>query len=222
MSDTIVAIMQPYFFPYAGYFRLLTAADHFVVLDSVQFPRRGRVHRTRVPGPVGAPEWLTLPLVHAARNTLIQDMMFTDDARTSFDQRLRRLPWLSAAKGPCADRLRTFLASPLQGALVDFLVRGLELVNDLLGIQVPLTRSSDLQVDSEMSGQNRIIAIAKAVGARRYLNLPGGRGLYQPEPFSAAGLELAFLPDYAGPYRHFLPALATEDPADLLEDILDF
>jgi hypothetical protein len=46
-----IAVMQPYFFPYAGYFRLLQAADHFVLLDCVQFPRRGRVHRTQVPGP---------------------------------------------------------------------------------------------------------------------------------------------------------------------------
>ena len=48
-----VALMQPYFFPYAGYFRLFAAVDTFIIYDCVQFPRRGRVHRVEVPGPDG-------------------------------------------------------------------------------------------------------------------------------------------------------------------------
>ena len=76
-----VAVMQPYFFPYAGYFRLLHAVDDFVIFDCVQFPRRGRVHRTQVPGPTGQVEWLTLPLARHSRDTLIRDLAFAPDAR---------------------------------------------------------------------------------------------------------------------------------------------
>ena len=59
---TTVAIMQPYFYPYAGYFRLFARADLFVVYDCVQFPRRGWVHRNRLTGADGQLQWLTLLL----------------------------------------------------------------------------------------------------------------------------------------------------------------
>ena len=85
-----VAVMQPYFFPYAGYFRLLDVVDHFVVFDCVQFPRRGRVHRTQVPGPTGGVEWLTLPLASMPREVLIRDLAFAPAARARLDDRLSR------------------------------------------------------------------------------------------------------------------------------------
>ena len=57
--------MQPYFVPYAGYFRLFAAADVFVAYDCVQFPRRGWVHRNRLPTATGMSDWLTLPVRNA-------------------------------------------------------------------------------------------------------------------------------------------------------------
>ena len=63
-----VAVMQPYFFPYGGYFGLFAAAETFIVYDDVQFARRGRVHRCEAPGPAGGIEWLTLPLARQSRD----------------------------------------------------------------------------------------------------------------------------------------------------------
>ena len=60
---TTIAVMQPYFVPYAGYFRLFAATDLFVIYDCVQFPRRGWVHRNQLPGANGQPNWLTLPFL---------------------------------------------------------------------------------------------------------------------------------------------------------------
>src|SRR5689334_2859030 len=73
-SGWTVAVMQPYFFPYAGYFRLFAQVDEFISFDCVQFRRRGRIHRTEVPGPGGSLQWLTLPLAYAPRETLIRDV----------------------------------------------------------------------------------------------------------------------------------------------------
>src|SRR5262244_1544533 len=78
-----VAIMQPYFVPYAGYFRLYAASDLFVVYDCVQFPRRGWVHRNRLVDRTGALRWLTLPLAKAPRDILIRDLRFTSDAEAA-------------------------------------------------------------------------------------------------------------------------------------------
>ena len=71
--------MQPYFFPYAGYFRLLAAADRFIILDTVQFPRRGWVHRNCVHKD-GKENWITLPIKKCPRDTLIKDLKFRPDA----------------------------------------------------------------------------------------------------------------------------------------------
>ena len=84
-----VAIMQPYFFPYAGYFRLLAQSDLFVIYDCVQFPRRGWVHRNKLPDIYGVTQWLTLPLLKASQDVLIRDLQFPPDVRAVVAERLR-------------------------------------------------------------------------------------------------------------------------------------
>ena len=111
--------MQPYFLQYAGYFRLFHEVDEFVIYDCVQFPRRGRVHRTEVPGSGEGPAWLTLPLAHQPRDTLIRDLRFAPGARAEFDLRLARLPWLRGPHGPAAERVTELLRRPFDG-VVDY------------------------------------------------------------------------------------------------------
>ena len=104
-----VAVMQPYFFPYAGYFRLLAQAEVFVLFDCVQHRARGRVHRTEVPAPAGGLEWLTLPLASAARDTRIQDLRFADQADALWAERLARHAGWAQARGEAAEAVRTML-----------------------------------------------------------------------------------------------------------------
>jgi hypothetical protein len=209
-----IAVMQPYFFPYAGYFRLFTQVDEFVLLDSVQFPRSGRVHRTETaPG-----SWLALPLARQPLATLIRELEFRPAARGEFDRRLAALPWLASARGDAAEQLREYLHAPLAG-VVDYLEDGLRLVNRMLGVDTPIVRSSSLSIAPELRGQDRILAIAAARGARSYLNSPGGRALYQPEDFAAAGLALEFLPDYTGRHFHLLPALARSEAGAIAAEL---
>ncbi|WP_444430711.1 WbqC family protein [Rhodobacter capsulatus] len=94
---TTVAVMQPYFFPYGGYYRLLAAADVFVILDCVQFPRRGRVHRSSLPG---AGRWITLPLEPAPRDSLISAMRLAPDAAGRLWPQCRKLPGPMPADTP--------------------------------------------------------------------------------------------------------------------------
>ena len=209
-----IAVMQPYFFPYAGYFRLFAQVDEFVLFDCVQFPRTGRVHRSEVaPG-----SWLTLPLARQPRDVLIQDLAFAGDARAELDRRLAALPWLAKAEGAHAQVLREYLHAPLQG-VVDFLEQGLRLVNSLLGVHTPIVRSSSLSIPARLRGQERILAIAAARGASRYLNPPGGRALYEAQAFERAGVQLEFLPDYRGAYFHLLPALARGEAAAIAAEL---
>lgn len=213
-----IAVMQPYFYPYAGYFRLLDRVDEFVLYDCVQFPRRGRVHRCEVPAADGGTQWLTLPLARQARDVRIADLRFAADARARFDAELRRLPWIAAARGPHADAVRAHLSAPLDD-VVGYLERGLALVRDLLGLRCAFRRSSSLDIPPGLRGEERILAIAHGLGATHYLNAPGGRALYSATRFDAAGVALDFLPDYGGPHRFLLPALLRESADALRADL---
>src|SRR5437868_3898306 len=90
--------MQPYFIPYAGYFRLFAASDLFVIYDCVQFPRRGWVHRNRLIDASGKARWLTLPLEKAPQDVLIRDLRFSPNAAGLMTERLR--PFQLAAVTP--------------------------------------------------------------------------------------------------------------------------
>jgi hypothetical protein len=210
------AVMQPYFFPYAGYFRLLAAVETFVVFDDVQFPRRGRVHRCEVPGPRGTLEWLTLPLARQPRDTLIGDLAFASGARATLDRRLARMPWLCRANGLWADRVRAHLCGPLAKPSA-FLEEGIRLVAEALELQPRLVRSSTLDIDQSLRGAARIMAIGKALGGRTYINAPGGRALYDAAAFRREGMELSFLAPYAGPSGSILPALMNDVDALRIE-----
>lgn len=205
-----IAVMQPYFFPYLGYFRLFADADEFVVYDCVQLPRRGRVHRTQVASTGRDSDWLGLPLARQPREVLIRDLAFAVDARAELDRRLASLAWVAAARGPDADRVRDYLHSPLV-SVIEFLESGLRLVLEMLGISTPILRSSTLGLDPALRAQDRILAIAHARHATHYLNSPGGKDLYDAESFTREGIGLEFLPPYAGAFMHLLPALMAGD-----------
>src|SRR6185437_7330472 len=87
-----IAIMQPYFIPYAGYFRLIAQADLFVVYDCVQFPRRGWLHRNKLLDAQGQEQWLTLPLTPAPQDVKICDLAFPPDAAERLAERLQPFP----------------------------------------------------------------------------------------------------------------------------------
>src|SRR6476619_4367948 len=91
-KPTTMAIMQPYFIPYAGYFRLFATSDVFVIYDCVQFPRRGWVHRNRLLDASDKEAWLTLHLEKAPLNVLISELRFAPDAGERLDHDLRRFP----------------------------------------------------------------------------------------------------------------------------------
>lgn len=188
-----IAIMQPYFVPYAGYFRLISEVDLFVIYDCVQFPRRGYVHRNRLPDATGAPRWFTLPLSQAPQATAIKDMRFATDATSRFASLRQRFPDL----GELPPEWETLFAR-MEGSLLPWLHTSLELCCRCLNIERPMIRSSTLNISSDIRGQNRIIAICKALNASAYLNAPGGRTLYDVETFRQDGISLEFLPPFEG------------------------
>jgi hypothetical protein len=216
-SKRIVAVMQPYFMAYAGYYRLLAAADDFVIFDCVQFPRRGWVHRNRLPNAAGEAAWLTLPLAPAPFDVLIKDIVFADDAQARLAEQLRRFPSLEGLGEPAA---RVLDAGGMSGPLVDYLERQLVAVRDLFGLSCRFQCSSGLDIDPALRAQDRILAILGRLEASHYVNAPGGRALYDETAFADAGVRLHFLPDYQGSTWSLLHELAVRTAEDIAGDIL--
>jgi hypothetical protein len=215
---TTLAVMQPYFVPYAGYFRLFTAADVFVAFDCVQFPRRGWVHRNRLPLASGDTDWLTLPIQKCDRETRIDDLVFAPDARTLLVRSLQRFPSLRSAWID-ASPLLELVTDIGSGTVADYLCAQLTSITAMLGISRPIVRSSTLGIPANVHRQARVIAAARALGATRYINSPGGRELYEPAAFAEHGIELNFLTPFSGPADSILTLLLSR-PADEIATLI--
>jgi hypothetical protein len=212
--------MQPYFFPYAGYYRLLATVDLFMIFDCVQFVRRGRIHRSQVPVGTNGTGWLTLAVEGAEQATRIDQIRLAADARPRLGAQLARLPWFTSASGPHAERVKSWLMAPVSGeTLADYLEYTLRETASLLGLKARIARTSSLSLAPALRGQERVIAAARAVGATHYVNAPGGAALYEQTAFSAAGLQLSFLRPYQGRYPYILPALLQRPAGEVADDI---
>ena len=213
-----IAVMQPYFYPYAGYFRLFHAVDHFVVLDSVQFMRRGRVHRCQLPGSGDEEWWLTLPINKCPLSTDIADIRFRDDAPALFEARIDQA-LQSYAKEAGYPAIRKQLLDRMD-IPVDYLCRQLTTVTRLLQFEAEISRSSESTYPMDGDYQDRIIGIVKAHEGTDYVNLTGGVDLYDADRFSRAGIRLHFLAPYTGEFQHLIPALIQSSADDIRADII--
>ena len=211
-----IAIMQPYFLPYAGYFRLIAQADLFVLYDCVQFPRRGWLHRNKLLDAQGQQQWLTLPLVPAPQDVKIRDLEFPPDAAGRLAERLAPFP-AERRDGPHAALLERVRRA--QGRPSEYISGLLQTACETLELGWNVVRSSELAVPESFRAQDRILEIARRLGATRYLNAPGGRELYDAAAFAGAGMELAFLDPWTGAGGSILQRLADDDPAALARQI---
>lgn len=211
---TTVAVMQPYFIPYAGYFRLFADADIVCIFDCVQFPRRGWVHRNQLPGVAGQTRWLTLPLAKSPMNVRIADLAFAEDAVESLASRCGAFPFLRDIRHPL---LEAMLAP--SGAVVPYLTNLLSIACREMSLPYNVMLSSSLQIPNAFTGQDRVLEICRQLKADRYINLSGGRRLYEAEKFAKQGIELALFEPWTGPNWSILYRLLTESAGQVAAGI---
>jgi hypothetical protein len=188
-----LAIMQPYFLPYLGYFQLMSAVDKIALLDDANFINGGWINRNRI-AVQGEPHWLTLPLVKASQNRLINEIEIVDDPL--WKRKTIRTVELSYQSAPFAGQILPLLSEMLRearGSLSTFLVYQLRRLADYIGISTQIEQTSVRYPKDALTGQRRILDICVREGASTYVNLPGGRSLYDAESFASAGIELLFL-----------------------------
>lgn len=193
-----IAIMQPYFLPYFGYFQLISAVDRFVILDDVNYIKQGWVNRNRIPANRQTPkrdsQWLTVPVKNASQNRLIHDMEITDEDRwkRSMGFAIQNIYGKTPHFRTTRSLIDRWLANA-SGNLSRFLTMTICEVARLCGISTQIIPTSTIYPKRGLRGTERIMDICRLEKAHTYVNLPGGRGLYSKDEFRSEGIELVFL-----------------------------
>lgn len=194
--------MQPYIFPYLGYWQLMKAVDIFVVFDDVNFIKKGFIHRNSILIS-GQKNLFTLPLQKASQNKKINEIDLSETE--NWKEKLLRSIFLAYKKAPMFEEVYALIERIINHSeknLARFLGNQLKEVNDYLGIQTELI-SSEKYGNQELKGQNRILDICEKESAFHYVNPIGGQELYDHESFTQKGMTLSFVKTMPFEYKQF-------------------
>jgi hypothetical protein len=210
-----VAIMQPYFFPYIGYFQLMACCDTFVLHDDVQYIKEGWVNRNRILVN-GRAEWLTLPVEYASHSLPISQRHYV--AGEGWRKKLLRRLEGAYRHAPNYSSTMALLDRSLSNEecnVAAFNANALREIANAVGARVVILESSSLEKDNSTHGAERVAAICSALGATTYINPVGGAHLYSESFFNQRGLNLEFLRPrlevYAQGNTPFVPSLSIID-----------
>lgn len=209
----IVAIHQPEFMPYAGFFHKMNKADQYIILDDVQFTKNNFQNRNRLCDRNGEVFWVTAPIKirgHTASNIL--------DIKLESSPRWKRKAFnrISAEYGHhpyfknYSEELERILMSS-EEKLISINMKFISFFRRELDIHTPLTFSSALKVHGSQT--TRLVNLCKALKANVYLSGMGGTNYINRYEFEQSGIELKFQnfksPVYPSP--NFVPNLSIFD-----------
>ena len=215
-----LAIMQPYFFPYIGYFQLMNLVDTWVIFDDVQFIDKGWINRNRILHPDVKKEWqyITVPLKNRGQFDKICGISINTDGKWQ-DQILGKLTSYKK-KAPYYEQTISFVRECLQTNetnLSQFLIGTLRKTADALQIDTTIIVQSETKLDLraiEHPGQ-WALRISELMGASEYINPHGGAKIFDEDEFERAGIKLRFimpeLEKYVQRRGVFVPGLSIID-----------
>jgi WbqC-like protein family len=197
-----LAIMQPYFLPYIGYFQLIEAVNLFILYDNIKYTKKGWINRNRMLQN-GKDVTFSLPLRSGSDYLdVCQRALAADFNRqrllNMFRESYQRAPYFEQTF-PLLERVVRFN----EANLFDYLHYSIVAVCRHLGISTEIRRSSEIPVDHQLKGQDKVLALCEAVGARTYINSVGGRELYARETFQVRNIELLFIQPTPIAYSQF-------------------
>jgi len=197
-----LAIMQPYFMPYIGYFQLIGAVDVFVLYDNIKYTKKGWINRNRFLLN-GKDALLSL--------SLKKDSDSLDVCRRELAADFDRERLLNQLKGayrraPHFEQIFPLIEQIVrypESNLYLFLHNSIVQVCAHLGITTKIIVSSAVVIDHHLQAQGKVLALCEALGATTYLNTIGGMKLYGRDEFGACGVELKFIKAKPFEYRQF-------------------
>jgi len=189
-----VAIMQPYLFPYIGYFQLINAVDEFVVYDNIEFTKKGWINRNRVLVN-GKDGYISFPLKKDSDYLNINERYLSDNWPDERKKLLNKITELYR-KGSHFKMAMPIIENALlcgDNNLFQFILHTIKVLTEYLQIKTPLIISSTIDIDHSVKAENKVLAICKQRGANVYINPIGGLELYKKETFKINGIDLFFL-----------------------------
>lgn len=197
-----LAIMQPYFFPYIGYFQLIAAVDLFIVYDNIKYTKKGWFNRNRLLQN-GKDQMFSLPLksdsdyLDVCERELAADFN-RDKLLNQFKGAYRRAPYFTQTF-PLVERIVRYE----DVNLFRFLHHSIARTCEHLGIATEIRISSGIAIDHKLKNQDKVCALCTAVGASTYVNAIGGIELYSKETFREQGIDLKFIQSKPFEYPQF-------------------
>jgi hypothetical protein len=213
-----VAIMQPYFYPYIGYFQLIHAVDRFILFDDVQYIRHGWINRNRILKPGAGIQYIIMPLAAHARETLIKDIQPADGDKNK-DKILRQIEHYKKT-APCYKAVRALIGdcfSARHDTIGQLNGHCLKTTCDYLGLDFKIELSSQMSFDyaQVQDAGEWALKMSEQLQATTYINPPGGKELFEHCKFERSTIQLQFLQPGLKPYSqrraHFESGLSIID-----------
>ena len=207
-----LAVMQPYLFPYIGYFQLIYESDLFLIYDDVSYIKQGYINRNSILSTNGQMRF-TLPVPGASSNKIISELEFSPNV-----VKILKAIEQSYSKAPHFDSVFPMILDILEQddrSIASICQKSYEDIFSYIGIDKCFKKTSSLDYDRSGSAANRLINLCHKFEADCYINAVGGKSLYRKEEFSEQGLDLKFLHSLPAKYQQmsgqFVPNLSIID-----------
>lgn len=198
-----VAVMQPYFIPYIGYWQLMNLVDKYVIYDDVNYIKGGWINRNQILVN-GEARYFNLPILGGSPNRLIHEIKI--DHRELIIKKSLRTVEFAYKKAPYFADVYPLMEKIMcfdKDGIVEFIKNSFYIICDYLDISTNFLLSSSIQKNKNLKAEEKLLSICEAVGATEYYNAYGGMKLYSFEAFGKKDIRLCFLKSGDIRYRQY-------------------
>lgn len=199
-----VAVMQPYFLPYLGYWQLINAVDQFILYDNIKFTKKSWIRRNRLL--INGDESLfTLPIKNDSDSLDIRERILSDSFEIEREKILYKIKH-AYKRAPQYHIVFPIIENCFRYEnknLFQFIHYSIETVAQYLDIDTRIHISSSIEMDHSLTNKDRVIATCKALSEDIYINPIGGQSLYNKTFFLERGVKLQFLQTYLLDYKQY-------------------
>jgi hypothetical protein len=191
----IIGIMQPYLFPYIGYFQLIKAVDRFIAYDDVTFIKQGWINRNRILAN-GKPLLFSVPLRNASSNKLIRDVHIDNASYADWSKKYFKTLEQYYRKAPHYKNVLPVIMDAFSGErelISELSIRSIKTFCMFLDIKTEIIDTASHYRNNHLTAEDRVIDICHQEGAHIYVNASGGQELYSTDNFRRNEIELKFL-----------------------------
>lgn len=201
-----VAIMQPYFMPYIGYFQLINAVDEFIIFDTPQFIRHGWIERNNILKLDGKSSYIKVPLVKQSRDTSIKDKIINNSI--NWQKKILAQITHYKKKAPYYNDVLILLDAIFKEqteSIVDLNYKSLKLICDYLDITTPIKIWSEMNLEIEKvnAPDEWALNICKKINASTYINPIGGLSFFDKKKYLTTNIDIKFIKSKEILYNQF-------------------